>query len=91
MTPRMLQACIDGATTRQRREQNLAIWTAWHTAALVRVKRLPKLERMLRGGRRRQRQTPAQQGAAMLAIARYFGAPDEQIRTAKARMAEGGA
>ena len=87
----MLQACIDGATTRQRRERSLAIWTAWHAAALVRVKRMPKLERLLRGGGGRRRQTPEQQGAAMLAIARCFGARDEQIRAAAARMAEGGA
>lgn len=48
MTPRETFAVIDAANWRTDREHRRDAWLAWHTAALVRSKRLPPLQRLIR-------------------------------------------
>lgn len=44
---------FDGAADRLRREHNLHVWAAWHTAAWGRTKTLPDLRKLLDHGPRK--------------------------------------
>ncbi|RAH99193.1 hypothetical protein DLJ53_21850 [Acuticoccus sediminis] len=70
-TPRTFAAILAGRTRRLEAEQDGRAWTAWHTEALARVKKLPKLETLL--GRRRK---PKRRQTAndMIAIAKAWDA-----------------
>lgn len=57
-TPRILARAVEGAMHRARSEQQRAAWTAWTTAALGRVEKMPTLEQMLGPS---ERQEPRQQ------------------------------
>lgn len=60
---------MEGARRRFEREQQLAAWTAWHAAALSRVKKMPKLHELM-PSRQKRRQTADE----MLSIARLWDA-----------------
>lgn len=47
LTPRETYAYLTACQWRQEREQQQALWHAWHVAYLSRVKRLPSLKRLL--------------------------------------------
>lgn len=47
ITPREMMAHVQGAVRRARRERNEAIALAWNTATLMRVKKMPRLKRLL--------------------------------------------
>jgi hypothetical protein len=65
LTPREIAACMEGARRRFEREQQLAAWTAWHAAALSRVKKMPKLETLI-PSKRKKSQTPDEMLAAAM-------------------------
>lgn len=47
LTPREIKAHMDGAMNRLKAEHQGRAWLAWHTAALGRVKKMPKLEKLI--------------------------------------------
>ncbi len=49
LTPAETLAALDAYAQREEHEQQRLAWLAWHIAALQRTKRLPSLERLLRG------------------------------------------
>lgn len=55
------------------REHNERAWLVWHMAVLPRQKRIPPLKKLQIQPRRKKRQTPAEQKAALRAIAASFG------------------
>jgi hypothetical protein len=59
---------MEGARKRFEREQQLAAWTAWHTAALTRVNKMPNLRDIM--PRRKRRQSVDE----MIAIAKAWSA-----------------
>lgn len=64
LTLREISAIVDGAAERERRAQNDRAWLAWHIAALPKLKRLPKLEKLMvrrRAVPRRRRQSMEEQ------------------------------
>ncbi|HEU4986862.1 MAG TPA: hypothetical protein VFT89_07335 [Rhizobiaceae bacterium] len=69
---REIAVILDGAAERVRRERELTAWLAWHTAALGRVKKFPKLKDVLptKGRKPERRQTIDEQ----IAIARQWTA-----------------
>jgi phosphohistidine phosphatase SixA len=60
---------IEAAAKRNEREHFGRVWLAWHVAAFHRVKKLPKLEKLLVSKTTRPRQTWRQQLAVMEAWA----------------------
>lgn len=46
-TPRTFSICIRGAVSREEREHRDRAWAVWHSAALVRIKKLPKLDTLV--------------------------------------------
>jgi hypothetical protein len=69
MTPRQLERCFRAQADIFDREHKARAWLAWHVAALMRVKKLPRLERI--AGRSPTRpQTPDE----MLAIIKMLNA-----------------
>ncbi|MGL5934595.1 MAG: hypothetical protein ACRCZI_03115 [Cetobacterium sp.] len=69
VTPREMQAILDGAAGRIRREEELSAWLAWHTAALGRVKKMPRLMDMLP-----RKPKPSQTIEEQIAIAKAWDA-----------------
>lgn len=61
---------IDGATRRRKADANALLSAAWHTEALARSKRLPRLKAVLSDGGEREsrRQSPEQIEAVMRSI-----------------------
>lgn len=47
MTPREVAQAMSAFAWRQRERQRELAWLAWHVAALMRVKRLPRLSELL--------------------------------------------
>lgn len=70
MTPRLIEAVLDGAAARMRTEFNQTAWLAWHIEALARAKKLPKLKDLMstEAPKPRRRQTVEEQ----IAIARQW-------------------
>lgn len=63
-----MQARLDGAAMRLRREQNERAWLAWHIAALSRVKDMPKLDSLMARDAPKQAQTEDQMLAILNAV-----------------------
>ena len=63
---------IQGLAFRVNQEFRLAAWTAWHTAALTRVKRMPALESIL-SDKPKQTQTWEEQLTMVKALNLVFG------------------
>lgn len=53
MTPRETYALIDAASWRIEQDHQRDAWLAWHTAALMRKKRMPKLKELTGGSKTR--------------------------------------
>jgi hypothetical protein len=51
MTPRETYALIDAASWQIEQDHKRDAWLAWHTAALMRKKRMPKLKELQGGGK----------------------------------------
>ena len=64
LTLREIEARLEGAFERLKREHDERAWLAWHTAGLGRVRRMPRLAK-LQSRRKIKRQTPDE----MVAIA----------------------
>lgn len=47
MTPREAAQAVEAFAWRLEREQRGRMWLAWHTAACLRAKRLPRLEQLI--------------------------------------------
>ncbi|MCV3209602.1 hypothetical protein OHD62_17310 [Mesorhizobium sp. YC-39] len=47
LTPREVETVLAGVNSRVLREHELAAWTAWHTAALGRLKKMPRLAELM--------------------------------------------
>lgn len=58
MTPRETIAALDAAAWRMRQEQTQMLSLAWHTAALMRAKRMPALSQMVARLKRPRRNEP---------------------------------
>lgn len=65
ITPRELKAHLDGASKRLAREHDARAWLAWHTAALPRAKKFPKLSDLQTKKPARQKTLAEQQAIAM--------------------------
>jgi len=63
-----MQARLDGATQRLKREHDERAWLAWHTAALYRMKKMPPLKDLLTGAKPKRRKTWQEQLAAVIAF-----------------------
>lgn len=63
---------LDGEANRLRRDRNNLAWLAWHTAAMTRMKKMPKLRDVMveDGARKRRAQTIDEQ----IAIAKMWTA-----------------
>ncbi len=57
MTPREVAQAMSAFAWRQRERQRELAWLAWHVAALMRVKKLPRLDELIP----RERKTSVQQ------------------------------
>jgi hypothetical protein len=55
------------AAKRIEREQDAALWQAWHAAAFARVEKLPRLDELRRKPAAAARKTPEQIEAALMA------------------------
>lgn len=75
-TPRETTCLLRGIRAERRRGAQLAVFTAWHTAALSRVDRLPDLAPLLEAaaGEGDADQSPEDQMNVARAIAASFGA-----------------
>lgn len=82
-TVREFRAFAAGQAQAQRQRMQLAMWTAWHTAAFQRAKKLPQLQKVMRdiGRRRGAAKTPAQ----LLEIARQITAQMQGPRPLKGK------
>ncbi len=72
-TPRILAASVKGAIARAKTVHRLAAWTAWHTAALGRVDKLPSLESLM-GPDRAAKPVQPQAWQDQLAVAALWAA-----------------
>jgi len=64
LTLREIGVILDGEAARAKRQRSDTAWLAWHTAALQRVKKFPKLKDMLPSAPRKPHvQTVAEQVA----------------------------
>nr|BDD46021.1 hypothetical protein 9 [Pseudomonadaceae bacterium]BDD46438.1 hypothetical protein 8 [bacterium] len=63
LTLREIIVILDGATSRLKREHNDRAWAVWHTEALARQKKLPKLKDLTFGApkKEKRRQTVEEQ------------------------------
>lgn len=83
MTQAQVQRHLDGVKLRTQYEHAARMSLAWHTAAMApeRMRRLPSLERLVRGERtpaERPGQTPEQMREKMKGIVRAFGGTFEK-------------
>jgi hypothetical protein len=46
LTPRQLQIHFEAASRRLERDQRARAWLAWHTAAMYRAEKMPRLEEL---------------------------------------------
>lgn len=76
MTLREIYRAFEGAATARRRDQQAALWTAWHTANLMNAKKLPDLGQLLRKLEPIESRvmSPKAQRGAILGMAAAFGA-----------------
>lgn len=65
LTLREISAILDGVSARLIREHNDRAWMVWHTEALSRQKKLPKLQTLLAGQKQRQQTVEDQIRIAM--------------------------
>ena len=64
---------------RQEQFHNQMAWTAWHTAALMRQKKLPQLQKLMHSSKRRSRvQTVDEQIAMARMITAAFGGDSKE-------------
>lgn len=69
----MMFAIAEGARTRLEREHNDRAWLAWNTAALHRVKKMPKLQSLQIKRRSRRPQTWQEQKQVLKLITAAYG------------------
>lgn len=69
-----MQARLDGATQRLKREHDDRAWLAWHVAGLQRVKKMPPLKDLLTDAKPKRRKTWQEQLAAVIAFDRRVNA-----------------
>lgn len=65
VSARQMKAIISGAQDRMLREHNERAWLAWHTAALMRAKKMPNIKKLMSKAPGRTAQTWQQQMAVM--------------------------
>lgn len=70
MTPRLLKAVFEARNRSLDRAHNQNAWLAWHVAVLMRMKKIPKLEKLTVRTKQRHRQSSAE----MLAIVTMINA-----------------
>lgn len=81
-TPRTLRIVFKAKARLAEVEHNQRAWLAWHTAALQRAKKLPRLETMLAKSTTRPRQSWQEQWQVM----KLFAASRERAKAQLARM-----
>lgn len=79
-TPYETRLRNEAAVERQRADYRLALWGAWHTAGFSRVKRMPRLDHMLRrmSRRRTMPQSPDEVWAAFVRLNSALGGEDRR-------------
>lgn len=75
-----MQARLDGATERLKREHDERAWLAWHTAALPRTKKFPPLKDLLIGAKPKRPKTWQEQLAAVMAFDKRINAATSSHR-----------
>lgn len=83
-TPYLTRLKLEAHADNQRDGYRLALWTAWHTAAFARPKRMPGLSGLLRGidraGRAPQRMTEAEMVQRIEIINAALGGADLRVK-----------
>lgn len=76
MTLREIYRAFEGASIARRRQQQAALWAAWHQASLTNAKKLPDLAQMLRKLEPAENRvmSPKQLRGTILGLAQAFGA-----------------
>lgn len=72
-TPREVSLIVEGRSRFLEREHNDRAWLAWHIAALSRIKRMPKLDRMMLRPTKEKPQTWEQQLQIVMQLNAAFG------------------
>ncbi len=65
VSPRQINAIVSGANDRLLHQHNELVWLAWHTAALIRAKKMPKLEKLMAKNASHKRRSWQEDMAAM--------------------------
>jgi 5-formyltetrahydrofolate cyclo-ligase len=73
---RQLFRCLEGAAIARRRDRQLTVWAAWHTANFTNAKKLPDLQQVLRKLEPAESRvmSPKAQRSTILGLAAAFGA-----------------
>lgn len=88
LTPRQIARYMKAARIKTERQYVLAMSAAWHTAALGRIKRMPKFEKFVSPKKQAAPQSSKSIQLSGLQLAAAWGVDPEQLKAATAKVNE---